>query len=138
MKYTAAVLSLLLFAVPARAAPAPDGFAVTKAGELETACVLTIVLSEVKNRTFSAGEREAAQHCSGYFLSLNEMMMSLRDGNLHPFDICYPAGAVPPAVPLKVFVEFVHGHPDARGSYAMPVAIAALTEAFPCDKVRPR
>jgi hypothetical protein len=138
MKHAVALLALLLFTVPARAAPARDVFAVTKAGDLETACVLTIVLSEVKNRTFSASEREAAMYCSGYFMSLNEMFMSLRDGNLNPFNICYPQGAVPPAVPLKAFVEFVHAHPEAGPSYAMPVVIAALTEAFPCQKVQPR
>ena len=128
----------VLAGAPADAAQLPNGVVVSSAGELEAQCVLAVVLSEVKNRTFSAAERQSAQYCAGYFSSLNDMLMSLRDDGVNPFGICYPAQALPPVVPIKAFVGFVNTHPDARKSYAMPVALAALAEAFPCNKLRPR
>ena len=138
MKRVLILLALMLLTPPAQAAQLPSGVVVAKAGDLETDCVLAVVVSDVKNRTFSPAEREAAQYCIGYFSSLNDMLMSLRDGNIQPFNICYPPAAVPPIVPVKVFIAFVNAHRDARASYAMPVALAALADAFPCEKVRPR
>lgn len=138
MKYLVTLAGLLpaLFAAPAGAAQLPNGVMVSNAGELETQCVIAVVLAEVKNRTFSAEERQAAQYCAGYFSSLNDILMALRDDAVNPFGICYPAQPLPPVVPIKAFIDFVARHQDARSSIAMPVALAALAETFPCNKLR--
>lgn len=134
-------LSALILALPAAsvgAAQLPNGVFVSSAGDLEVQCVTAVVLAEVKNRTFTADERQAAQYCAGYFSSLNDMLMALRDDGLNPFGICYPAQPMPPVTPIKAFVAFVNHHQESRGSLAMPVALAALADAFPCDRVKPK
>lgn len=135
----ACLLSLLvLLAVPARAAQLPNGVIVSNAGDLEYQCVVAVVLNEVKNRTFSAEEKQAAQYCAGYFSALNEMLMALRDDAVNPFGICYPAQPLPPVVPIKAFIDFIRRHTDVRKSIAMPVVLAALSETFPCNKLKPK
>lgn len=129
---------LILLAAPARAAQLPNGVIVSNAGDLEYQCVRAVVLSEVKNRTFSAEEKQAAQYCAGYFSALNEVLMALRDDAVNPFGICYPAQPLPAVVPIKVFIDFIQRHTDARKSIAMPVVLAALAETFPCNKLRPK
>lgn len=140
MKYIAPaagfLMHLALCATPAGAAQLPNGVIVSNAGELETQCVIAVVLAEVKNRSFSAEERQSAQYCAGYFSSLNDMLMALRDDAINPFGICYPPQPLPPVVPIKAFLDFVGRHQDSRGSLAMPVVLAALAETFPCNRVR--
>ncbi|MBX7199539.1 MAG: hypothetical protein K1X51_09190 [Rhodospirillaceae bacterium] len=136
--FTALFIALGLAAGPAGAAQLPNGVYVSSAGDLETQCVTAVVLAEVKNRSFTADERQAAQFCAGYFSSLNDMLMALRDDGLNPFGICYPAQPMPPVTPIKAFIAFVNHHQEARRSLAMPVALAALAETFPCDRVKPK
>lgn len=132
-----AVLGLLagLAAAPAPAAQLPNGVTVSNAGDLEFQCVNAVVLAETKNRKFTEDQRLAAQYCAGYFSSLNDMLMAMRDGGVNPMGICYPATPQPPVVAIRVFIQFVNRHDDSRRSLAMPVALAALAEAFPCNGV---
>lgn len=142
MKPAARISSLFALlaslAAPAGAVQLPNGVIVSSAGQLETQCVLAVVLADVKNRTFSPEERQSAQYCAGYFSALNEMLMALRDDAVNPFGICYPGQPMPPVVPIKAFVDFVGRHQDSRKSIAMPVVLAALAETFPCNKLRPK
>jgi hypothetical protein len=133
-----AAAAVLAAAGPAAAAQTPNGVTITEAGDLEYQCVAAVVLSGVKNHKFTEQERLAAQYCAGYFSSLNDMLMSMRDGGFNPMGICYPGLPMPPVTAIKVFIDFVNRHEDSRKSYAMPVALAALAEAFPCNRVTPK
>ncbi len=125
-----------VLAMPARAAQLPNGVTVSNAGDLESQCVTAVVLAEVKNRSFTSEERQAAQYCAGYFSALNDVLMALRDDGVNPFGICYPGQPLPPVVPIKAFLDFVGRHQDARHAIAMPVVLASLSEVFPCNRVR--
>lgn len=131
-----ALCLVLTFALPVRAAQLPNGVTVSNAGDLESQCITAVVLAEVKNRTFTAEDRQAAQYCAGYFSALNDMLMALRDDAVNPFGICYPDQPLPPVVPIKAFIDFVGRHQDSRQAIAMPVVLAALAETFPCNRVR--
>ncbi len=124
--------------LPATAAQTPNGVVITEAGDLELQCVKAAVLTGVKNRKSTEDERMAAQYCAGFFSSLNDMLMVLRDGGVNPMGICYPAAPLPPITAIKVFIDFVNRHEESRKSFAMPVALAALAEAFPCNRVTPK
>ena len=132
-----AALGLLagLAATPAFAAQLPNGVTVSNAGDLEFQCVNAVVLAETRNRTFTEDQRMAAQYCAGYFSSLNDMLMAMRDGGINPMGICYPAAPQAPVVAIRAFIQFVNRHEDSRRSLAMPVALAALAEVFPCKGV---
>jgi hypothetical protein len=134
----AALLAVPPFTGQAWAAQTPNGVSITEAGDLEYQCVTAAVLSGVKDHRSTEAERLAYQYCAGYFSALNDMLMSLRDGGISPMNICYPAAPMPPITVIKVFIDFVNRHDDSRKSFAMPVALAALAEAFPCTAVTPK
>ena len=123
---------------PVRAAQLPNGVIVSSASDLEFQCVNAVVLAETKNRTFTEDQRLAAQYCAGYFSALNDTLMAMRDAGFNPMGICYPAAPQPPVVAIRAFIDFVNLHEDARKSLAMPVALAALAEAFPCSRITPK
>lgn len=130
--------AVLVPALPAIAAQTPNGVVITEAGDLEFQCVKAAVLSGVKDHKSTEDERMAAQYCAGFFSSLNDMLMVLRDGGVNPMGICYPAAPLPPITAIKVFIDFVNRHEESRKSFAMPVALAAMAEAFPCNSVTPK